>query len=129
MVNIKIRFPKSEKKQRKIAREVRHTAYECAEELWEAVLDVMDVRTARCFEGALLRFLDRGDCDNVDNAVGMVKGLYALCDMALPGEITFYETRPVLLRLFMDEFMAETNEYLYDRGASEAYFEMDDLSD
>lgn len=129
MVKIKIRFPKSEKKKHKIAHEVRHTAYECAEELWEAVLDVMDVCAARCFEGALLWLLDRGDCGDVDNAVGMVKGLYALCDMAFPGEIAFYETRPVLLRLFMDEFMTETNEYLYDRGASEAYFEIDDLSD
>ena len=37
MVKIKVRFPESKKKQRKIADEVRNTAYECAEELWEAI--------------------------------------------------------------------------------------------
>ena len=128
MVKIKVRFPESKKKQRKIADEVRHTAYECAEELWEAMLDVMDVRTARCFESALLRLLDRGDCDDVDDAVGVMRGLYALCDMAVPGKVEDYKTRPALLRMFVDEFMTETNEYLYDRGASEQYFEIDDQS-
>ena len=50
--------PMTQDKMRQLADKVREAAYESVESLWSAVLDVVDMDTAQCFEQALAALLE-----------------------------------------------------------------------
>lgn len=95
----------------RLGTEVRNAAYQGSEELWSAVLEVLDTDAARTLERALGHLYDM---DSAGDAMKLVFALYGLCEMAVPKEIDACDEYPALARLFMDEFLAETDEYLTD---------------
>ena len=108
--------PMTQDKMRQLADKVREAAYESAESLWNAVLDVVDMDTAQCFEQALAALLE---LRNYDKAMGMVAGLFALCGVEITAGIVACQKYPALMRMFLAEFLAETGEYLNDRDIAE----------
>lgn len=108
--------PMAQDKMRQLADTVREAAYESVESLWSAVLDVVDMDTAQCFEQALAALLE---LRNYNEAMGMVTGLFALCEVEITAGIVACQKYPALMRMFLTEFLAETGEYLNDRDISE----------
>lgn len=108
--------PMTQDKMRQLADKVREAAYESVESLWSAVLDVVDMDTAQCFEQALAALLE---LRNYDKAMGMVTGLFALCGVEITAGIVACQKYPALMRMFLAEFLAETGEYLNDRDIAE----------
>lgn len=108
--------PMTQDKMRQLADKVREAAYENAESLWSAILDVVDMDTAQCFEQALAALLE---LRNYDKAMGMVAGLFALCGLEITAGIVACQKYPALMRMFLAEFLAETGEYLNDRDIAE----------
>lgn len=108
--------PMTQDKMRQLADKVREAAYESAGSLWSAVLDVVDMDTAQCFEQALAALLE---LRNYDKAMGMVTGLFALCGVEITAGIVACQKYPALMRMFLAEFLAETGEYLNDRDIAE----------
>lgn len=108
--------PMTQDKMRQLADKVREAAYESAESLWSAVLDVVDMDTAQCFEQALAALLE---VRNYDKTMGMVTGLFALCGVEITAGIVACQKYPALMRMFLAEFLAETGEYLSDRDIAE----------
>lgn len=108
--------PMTQNKMRQLADKVREAAYESVESLWSAVLDVVDMDTAQCFEQALAVLLE---LRNYDKAMGMVTGLFALCGVEITAGIVACQKYPALMRMFLAEFLAETGEYLNDRDIAE----------
>ena len=108
--------PMTQDKMRQLADKVREAAYESTESLWSAVLDVVDMDTAQCFEQALAALLE---LRNYDKAMGMVTGLFALCGVEITAGIVACQKYPALMRMFLAEFLAETGEYLNDRDIAE----------
>ena len=108
--------PMTQDKMRQLADKVREAAYESVESLWSAVLDVVDMDTAQCFEQALAALLE---LRNYDKAMGMVAGLFALCGVEITAGIVACQKYPALMRMFLAEFLAETGEYLNDRDIAE----------
>ena len=108
--------PMTQDKMRQLADKVREAAYESVERLWSAVLDVVDMDTAQCFEQALAALLE---LRNYDKAMGMVTGLFALCGVEITAGIVACQKYPALMRMFLAEFLAETGEYLNDRDIAE----------
>jgi len=103
-------------KTRLLADMVRQTAYESAESLWDAALDVLDMDTARCFEQALTALVE---LRNYDKAMGMTAGLFALCGVEIGMDVVACQKYPAVMRMFLVEFLAETDEYLTDRDIAE----------
>ena len=106
----------------------------CAEEVWwDPSLDA-----ARALQRAMETLADH---DEYESAMDILTALYDIVDLDMPCELAAIQKRPDLLELFMDEFLAESDEILDDFAAggddpadededgSEGYFEMDDLSD
>lgn len=108
--------PMTQDKMRQLADKVREAAYESVESLWSAILDVVDMDTAQCFEQALAALLE---LRNYDKAMGMVAGLFALCGVEITAGIVACQKYPALMRMFLAEFLAETGEYLNDRDIAE----------
>ena len=108
--------PLTQDKMRQLADKVREAAYESVESLWSAVLDVVDMDTAQCFEQALAALLE---LRNYDKAMGMVTGLFALCGVEITAGIVACQKYPALMRMFLAELLAETGEYLNDRDIAE----------
>ena len=108
--------PMTQDKMRQLADKVREAAYESVESLWSAILDVVDMDTAQCFEQALTALLE---LRNYDKAMGMVTGLFALCGVEITAGIVACQKYPALMRMFLAEFLAETGEYLNDRDIAE----------
>lgn len=111
-----IEMEQNQDKMRQLADKVREAAYESTESLWNAVLDVVDMDTAQCFEQALAALLE---LRSYDKAMGMVTGLFALCGVEITAGIVACQKYPALMRVFLMEFLSETGEYLNDRDIAE----------
>ena len=98
---------------------VRQAAYESAESLWGAALDMLDMDTARCFEQALTALVE---LRNYSKAMGMVAGLFVLCGAEITMDVVACQKYPTLMRMFLVEFLAETDEYLTDRDIAELMY-------
>lgn len=106
-------------KMQQLADKVREAAYESAERLWNAVLELVDMDTALCFEQSLAALLE---FKSYDKAMGMVTGLFALCGTEITAGIVACQKYPALMRMFLAEFLAETGEYLNDRDIAELMY-------
>ena len=104
---------------RRLADTVRQTAHESAETLWDTALDVLDMDTARCFEQALTALVELG---NHSKAMGMVAGLFTLCGVEITMDFVACQKYPAVMRMFLLEFLAETDEYLTDRDIAELMY-------
>ena len=104
---------------RRLSDTVRQTAHESVETLWGAALDVLDMDTARCFERALTALVELG---NHSKAMGMVAGLFTLCGVKITMDVVACQEYPAVMRMFLLEFLVETDEYLTDRDIAELMY-------
>jgi hypothetical protein len=103
-----------------LARAVRDIAYNSSERLWDAVLEVTDTDAARSFYRALKRLVDGGE---YPTAMSVVTGLFHLCEMEVPLPVETCCQAPALMQMFLEEFLTESDEFLFDREFMELYEE------
>ena len=111
--------PQTDQTKQRLADIVRQMAHESAESLWDAALDVLDMDTARCFEQALTALVELG---NHSKAMGMMAGLFTLCGVKITMDVVACQKYPAVMRMFLLEFLAETDEYLTDRDIAELMY-------
>jgi hypothetical protein len=108
-----------------LARAVREAAFDGVDILWTAILEDLDTSVARSFYRAVKLLTDGGE---LDAAMDIVTGLFDLCALDLPAQVDACRLSPGLKRMFLDEFLEETDEYLFDQELSELYADQNDSS-
>ena len=103
----------------KLVETVRSAANESAGDLWSAFLEVGDLDMVRATDAALRLLVS---CGEHIRAMKLLEGIYALVEIAPPEIFTACQKYPALSQMFMEEFLAESDEYIFDVG-------MDDVID
>ena len=103
----------------KLVEKVRSAANESAGDLWGAFLEVGDLDMVRVTDTALRLLVSCGDHIK---AMKLLEGLYALVEIAPPEIFTACQKYSPLSQMFMEEFLAESDEFIFDVG-------MDDVID
>ena len=103
----------SEARIEKLADEVRSAAYESATALWSAFLEVGELDAVHATEKALRLLVSHGDCTG---AMKMLEGIYALVEIAPPEDFTDCQKYLTLAQMFMEEFLAEREDFIFDTG-------------
>ncbi len=97
----------------KLAEEVRSAAYKSMEGLWSAFLEVGELDMVRATEKALRLLVSHGD---YTGAMKMLEGIYALVEIAPSEDFTDCQQHPALAQMFMEEFLAESEDFIFDAG-------------
>lgn len=103
----------SEARIEKLADEVRSTAQQSMEALWSAFLEVGELDMVRATEKALRLLVSHGDCTG---AMKVLEGVYALVEIAPSEDFTDCQQYPALAQMFMEEFLAESEDFIFDAG-------------
>ena len=103
----------------KLIEKVRSAANESAGDLWSAFLEVGDLDMVRATDAALRLLVSCGDHIK---AMKLLEGIYALVEIAPPEIFTVCQKYPALAQMFMEEFLAESDEFMFDMS-------MDDVAD
>ena len=103
----------SEGRIEKLADEVRSAAYKSVEGLWSAFLEVGELDMVRATEKALRLLVSHGD---YTGAMKMLEGIYALVEIAPTESFTDCQQHPALAQMFMEEFLAESEDFIFDVG-------------
>lgn len=101
----------------KVANALRSTARKSMEALWSAFLEVGELDMVRATESALRFMVSHGYCTG---AMKVSEGIYALVETAPPEDFTGCQQYPALAQMFMEEFLAESEDFLFDTGMEEA---------
>ena len=97
----------------KLAEKVRSAANESAGDLWSAFLEVGEMDMVRATDTALRLLVNSGDHIK---AMTLLEGIYALVEIAPPEIFTACQKYPALSQLFMEEFLAESDDFIFDVG-------------
>ena len=97
----------------KLAEEVRSAAYESATALWSAFLEVGELDAVHATGKALRLLVSHGDCTG---AMKVLEGVYALVEIAPSEDFTDCQQYPALAQMFMEEFLAESEDFIFDAG-------------
>ena len=103
----------SEARVEKLADEVRSAAQQSMEALWSAFLEVGELDMVRATEKALRLLVSHGDCTG---AMKVLEGVYALVEIAPPEDFTDCQKYPALAQMFMEEFLVESEDFIFDAG-------------
>ena len=103
----------SEARVEKLADEVRSTAQQSMEALWSAFLEVGELDMVRATEKALRLMVSHGHCTG---AMKVLEGVYALVEIAPSEDFTDCQQYPALAQMFMEEFLAESKDFIFDAG-------------
>ena len=103
----------------KLVEKVRSAANESVGDLWSAFLEVGDLDMVRATDAALRLLVS---CGEHIRAMKLLEGIYALVEIAPPEIFTACQKYPVMSQMFREEFLAESDEYIFDVG-------MDDVID
>ena len=103
----------SEARVEKLADEVRSAAQQSMEALWSAFLEVGELDMVRATEKALRLMVSHGDCTG---AMKVLEGVYALVEIAPSEDFTDCQQYPALAQMFMEEFLAESEDFIFDTG-------------
>ena len=103
----------SEARVEKLADEVRSTAQQSMEALWSAFLEVGELDMVRATEKTLRLMVSHGDCTG---AMKVLEGVYALVEIAPSEDFTDCQKYPALAQMFMEEFLAESEDFIFDAG-------------
>ena len=93
--------------------EVRSVASQSMEALWNAFLEVGELDMVRATEKALRLLVSHGE---YIEAMKVLEGIYALVEIAPSENFTDCQQRPALAQMFMEEFLAESEDYIFDTG-------------
>ncbi len=97
----------------KLADEVRSAAYKSMEALWSAFLEVGELDMVWATEKALRLLVSHGD---YTGAMKVLEGIYALVEIAPSEDFTDCQQYPALAQMFMEEFLAESEDFIFDAG-------------
>lgn len=103
----------SEARVEKLADEVRSAAQQSMEALWSAFLEVGELDMVRATEKALRLMVSHGDCTG---AMKVLEGVYALVEIAPSEDFTDCQQYPALAQMFMEEFLAKSEDFIFDAG-------------
>ena len=103
----------SEARIEKLAGEVRSAAYQSMEALWSAFLEVGELDMVRAAEKALRLMASHSD---YTGAMKLLEGIYALVEIAPPEDFTDCQQYPALAQMFVEEFLAESGDFIFDVG-------------
>ena len=103
----------SEARIEKLADEVRSAAYKSMEALWSAFLEVGELDMVRATEKALRLLVSHGDHTG---AMKVLEGVYALVEIEPSKDFTDCQQYPALAQMFMEEFLAESEDFIFDAG-------------
>ena len=103
----------------KLVEKVRNAAHKSVEDLWSAFLEVGDLDMVRATDAALRLLVSSGDHTK---AMKLLEGIYALVEIAPTEDFTYCQQYPALAQMFMEDFLAESDEFIFDVG-------MDDVID
>ena len=103
----------SEARIEKLADEVRSAAQQSVEGLWSAFLEVGELDMVRATEKALRLLVSHGD---YTGAMQVLEGIYALVEIAPSENFTDCQQYPSLAQMFMEEFLAESEDFIFDVG-------------
>ena len=103
----------SEARVEKLADEVRSAAQQSMEALWSAFLEVGELDMVRATEKALRLMVSHGDCTG---AMKVLEGVYALVEIAPSEDFTDCQQYPALAQMFMEEFLAVSEDFIFDAG-------------
>ena len=97
----------------KLIEKIRCAANESTGDLWSAYLEVGEMDMVRATDAALRLLVNSGDHFK---AMKLVEGIYALVEIAPPEIFTACQKYPALSQMFMEEFLAESDEFIFDVG-------------
>lgn len=103
----------SEARVEKLADEVRSTAQQSMEALWSAFLEVGELDMVRATEKALRLLVSHGDHTG---AMKVLEGVYALTEIAPSEDFTDCQRYVPLSQMFMEEFLGESEDFIFDEG-------------
>ena len=103
----------TEERIEKLAEEVHSAAYKSMESLWSAFLEVGELDMVRATEKALRLLVSHGD---YTGAMKMLEGIYALVEIAPSENFTDCQQYPALAQMFMEEFLGESEDFIFDVG-------------
>lgn len=101
----------------KLIGEVRSTASKSTGALWNAFLEVGDLDMVRAMEKALRLLVSHG---NYIGAMKVLEGIYAMVEIAPSENFTDCQQHPALAQMFMEEFLAESEDFIFDAGMEDA---------
>ena len=97
----------------KLTEEVYDAARKSMEALWSAFLEVGELDMVRATEKALRLLVSHGD---YTGAMKLLEGIYALVEIAPSEDFTDCQQYPALAQMFMEEFLAESEDFIFDAG-------------
>ena len=107
----------SEGRIEKLIREVRSAASKSTGALWNAFLEVGDLDMVRAMEKALRLLVSHG---NYIGAMKVLEGIYAMVEIAPSENFTDCQQHPALAQMFMEEFLAGSEDFIFDAGMEDA---------
>ena len=107
----------SEGRIEKLIREDRSAASKSTGALWNAFLEVGDLGMVRAMEKALRLLVSHG---NYIGAMKVLEGIYAMVEIAPSENFTDCQQHPALAQMFMEEFLAESEDFIFDAGMEDA---------
>ena len=89
------------------------TAHDSVATLWSAFLEVGELDMVQATEKALRLLVSHGDCTG---AMKVLEGVYALVEIAPLEDFTDCQQYPALAQMFMEEFLAASEDFIFDAG-------------
>ena len=96
--------------------DVGAAAYKGIESLWSAFLELGDLDMVRATDTALRLLTGTGD---YTKAMKLLEAIYALTEQEPSKEFATCQKYPALAQLFMEEFLTESGEFIFDVGMDE----------
>ena len=106
----------SEGRIEKLIREVRSAASKSTGALWNAFLEVGDLDMVRAMEKALRLLVSHG---NYIGAMKVLEGIYAMVEIAPSENFTDCQQHPALAQMFMEEYLAKSEDFIFDTGMND----------
>ena len=97
----------------KLCDKIRVTARDSVATLWSAFLEVGELDMVQATEKALRLLVSHGDCTG---AMKVLEGVYALVEIAPSEDFTDCQQYPALAQMFMEEFLAKSEDFIFDAG-------------
>ena len=97
----------------KLCDEIRDAAYQSVEDLWSAFLEVGELDMVKATEKALRMMTSNGD---YTGAMKVLEGIYALVEIAPSENFTDCQQHSALAQMFMEEFLSESEDFIFDAG-------------
>ena len=101
---------------KKLVEDISGAACKGIESLWSEFLEIGDLDMVRATDAAL-RFLT-GSGDHV-KAMKLLEAIYALTEQEPSREFTACQEYPVLSQMYMEEFLAESEQFIFDVSMDE----------